>query len=130
MPELLTSALTVVLAGALSFTTALYVSRRATVRDQRIGFLLAAYRTLADGANRPFKEHTRAFEQAISDVGLLGEPEQVRLAAEFAIEMAANKRASLDPLLDSLRLGLRKELGLITDTARVPILRITPEPDQ
>lgn len=130
MLGLVTAVLTVVLAAVLSFTTALYVSRRATVRDQRIGFLLTAYRTLSDASNRPFKEHSRAFEQAISDIGLLGEPEQVRLAASVAIDIATNSEANLDALLDSLGLALRKELALPADVPRVPFLRITPEPDR
>ncbi|MFT4264075.1 MAG: hypothetical protein QM572_11885 [Nocardioides sp.] len=124
MLAVMSSLLGIVLAGILSFATATYVSRRETLRRERIGFLLSAYRTLSDASHRPLESNARAFEQALSDIGLLGEPEQVQLATTVAHDIARSKTANLDDLLHSLRGALREELALAKEVPAMPILRI------
>jgi len=48
----------------------------------------------------------------VADIQLLGSSEQVHLARQFALEFAGKGSASLDPLLESLRIELREELAL------------------
>ena len=84
--------------------------------DQRISFLIEAYRRLEAGACRGSLEGTTfaaGFESAIADIQLLGTPEQVRLAKEMAGSIARrDPQASAGPLLLSLRDELREHLGL------------------
>ena len=84
--------------------------------DQRILFLIDAYRRLEAGACRGSLEGTAfaaGFESAIADIQLLGTPEQVRLAREMADSIAHHDpQASAGPLLLSLRDELREHLGL------------------
>jgi hypothetical protein len=128
MTAFLVPVLTVLLSVVLSFMAALYLGRRDLRRNERVTFLLRAYRDLADTAQRPPGENARSLEQALSDVGLLGEPEQVRLAAGFAHECAGPGTATLTPLLGSLRAELRRELGLSLDVPDMPILRMEQPP--
>lgn len=79
----------------------------------RINYLLSAYRRLEHASNRQMTAaHMAALEEAISDIQLLGSPEQVKLADAFAHEFAANQEAKTDPLLNDLRASLRRELQL------------------
>jgi hypothetical protein len=55
---------------------------------------------------------------------LLGSPEQVHLARQFAREFAAKGHAPLDPLLEALRLELRQELALDPLGEGIVFLRI------
>jgi hypothetical protein len=116
--------LTVTLAGLLSFATATYVARREVRRRERISFLLEAYRSLADAADRELETNPRPLEQALSDIGLLGGHEQIEAARAFAISMAADGHGKLDDVLAVLRTELRRELGLRVDVPNVPVLRI------
>lgn len=67
------------------------------------------------------------FESAIADIQLLGNVDQVKLAHAFAQENSSNGRGSLDELLNSLRLELRRELELEIDgIPRIRPFRIIP----
>ena len=73
----------------------------------------------------PTQDDERALEIAIADVQLLGSPEQVQLAQQFASEFVGLGHASLDQLLEALRQELRKELFLSPSPAEgVKFLRI------
>jgi hypothetical protein len=86
-------------------------ARRATRRNMRINYLLDAYRRLDRASNRPLiAEISGELEAAISDVMLLGSPDQAKLAADFARAFAAEHEADAQPLL--LRDSLRRELLL------------------
>lgn len=82
-------------------------------RKLRVTYLLEAYRKLEDAGNRddPARQWP-LFESAIADIQLLGSPKQVELARRFALEMAQNRTALLDPLVNDLRCSLREELEL------------------
>lgn len=82
-------------------------------RKLRVTYLLEAYRRLEGGSNRINQESYRAqIESAIADIQLLGSPEQVAMAREFAFTMAQDREASLDDLLFDLRRSLRDELQI------------------
>ena len=95
-------------------------------RKQRVDYLVTAYRSLARATNREFDEdRAGAFETAISDIILLGSPDQMVLARKSIDAFATDGGADLDELLLSLRSSLRAELGLEKDTLdRVPTVRI------
>jgi hypothetical protein len=50
-------------------------------------------------------------ESAFADIQLFGSKKQVQLVEDFASEFSKANSALLDPLLNSLRQDLRKELG-------------------
>ncbi len=82
-------------------------------RRMRIQYLLDAYRRLESASNRSvIDSDSSKFESAIADVQLLGSASQARLAREFAVEMAKQRGASLDALIEDLRASLRSELLL------------------
>lgn len=95
-------------------------------RDLRTQYLLDAYRRLEGAGNRskPSPEDKKALESAVADIQLLGSKEQVHLAREFALQFARSGHASLDPLLESLRLDLRQELALPILNEGITYLRI------
>ena len=77
-------------------------------------FLVKAFQGLANAANRPptpGAQHFRDMESAIADIQLFGSQSQIELVEKFTKDYEEIKQASLDPLLNSLRKDLRKELG-------------------
>jgi hypothetical protein len=81
-------------------------------REQRIGYLVAAYRGLAKANNHPkLWEVADDLEQAISDIQLFGTPEQIQLARRFGEDLGKTQEAELNSLLLELRNSLRRELG-------------------
>lgn len=83
-------------------------------RKMQTDFLVKAFQNLANAANRQFSPgaaHLRDMESALADIQLFGTKAQVKLVMDFADEFENKKAASLDPLLNSLRQDLRKELG-------------------
>jgi hypothetical protein len=101
-------------------------------RRQRVDYLVGAYRTLARAANRTLSgERAETFEDALSDVILLGNDEQIQLARETINVLAERREAPMDALLISLRNALRHELDLPGDALRqVPVARITSGTEQ
>ena len=83
-------------------------------RKMQTDFLVRAFQSLANSANRPFSpgaEHLKDMENALADIQLFGSKSQVQMVENFAEEFAQSNSASLDPLLNSLRKDLRDELG-------------------
>lgn len=120
------SALLSIVGWVVGYTTTIRRDRIAKRRDLRTQYLLEAYRQLEGASNRvqPSDDDEKALERA-ADIQLLGSPEQVRLAREFAFEFARSGHASLDHLLETLRRDLRTELSLPRlDTAGTHHLRI------
>jgi len=94
-------------------------------REQRIGYLIAAYRGLSKGNNHPrLYEVADDLEQAVSDIQLFGTPEQIQLAQAFGDQLGRTQEADLDELLFELRNSLRKELGQKPVSGRILWLRI------
>lgn len=60
---------------------------------------MSAYRDLEQAANRQLDPaSSRALENAIADVQLLGSPRQVQLANDFAVSFAEDGGAELNEL--------------------------------
>jgi hypothetical protein len=79
------------------------VNRR---REQRVGYLVSAFRGLSKANNYPrLWEVADDLEQAISDIQLSRTPEQARLAQRFGEDLGTNQAAELDSLLTELRKG-------------------------
>jgi hypothetical protein len=96
-------------------------------RKLRVTYLLEAYRKIESGSNRTeFEKVWPLFESAIADIQLLGSPEQVKMARQFALDMAKNRTASLDPLVNDLRNTLRSELELPEVNGNVVYMRFVP----
>ena len=95
-------------------------------RKQRIDYLIGAYQVLVRSAHRSLEgERAESFENAISDVILLGNNQQIELARELIRAFAEDHGASVDDLLVSLRKALRHELGLQADPlSEVPTIRL------
>lgn len=95
-------------------------------REQRIGYLVTAFRSLAKANNHPrLYEVAADLEQAMCDIQLFGTPEQVALAVQFARDLGTRNYAEMDSLLISLRDSLRRELGARPINDRFQWLRIT-----
>lgn len=95
-------------------------------RKMRIQYLLDAYRRLESASNRPAIDGDWSkFESAVADIQLLGSAQQVRLAREFALNIAKNGTALLDPLIEDLRASLRSELLLESVRENVVYVRLT-----
>lgn len=94
-------------------------------RRQRIDYLVGAYRTLTHSAQRELSgERAEAFEDALSDVVLFGDADQIRLARETIEALAEGGEAPVDALLVSFRSALRRELDLRHDgLQKVPVVR-------
>jgi hypothetical protein len=83
-------------------------------RKIRTEFLIKAFQNLANAANRPptsGSQYFRDMEAAVADIQLFGSKSQIQMVESFTREFDEKKEASLDPLLNSLRADLRKELG-------------------
>ncbi len=99
-------------------------------RANRIDYLIASWRAINAMANRteatPSTPRQReAFEDALTDIMLLGEEGEIEATAAFIKAVGANEPMNLDALIEALRNSLRKELQL--SDVRLPrdrILRI------
>lgn len=82
-------------------------------RRQRINYLISAYRVIARSAHRDLRgDRAEAFEDALADIVLLGTAEHIALARRPMQDLSATRDAPIDPLLVTLRQGLRAELDL------------------
>ncbi|WP_237232647.1 hypothetical protein [Rothia nasisuis] len=91
--------------------------RKKERRDQRIEFLISAYRKLSDVANRENRslEQTQGLEEALSDIMLLGEQEEIEAARQFMLQISSSQNregGDLKKVIIALRNSLRKQLGL------------------
>jgi hypothetical protein len=123
---ILTSVVLAFLGSLLAYVTTIRRDRVAKRRDLRTQYLLEAYRRLEGAGNRaePSTDAVKALESAVADIQLLGSVEQAVIARAFALEFAKNGTAPLDPLLESLRSDLRKELSLPAVKEGIVYLRI------
>ena len=95
-------------------------------RDLSTKFLIDAYRTLTIKlSNRKSSTYFNIeLESLIADIQLFGSVEQVKLAKKLANTVATGSDAELNPLINSLRKSLRKELSLEPVAGNVQSLRI------
>lgn len=129
-PELIRSFGAPLLSAILGGLIVHFAARRRDLendrRQQRIEYLINAYRVLVQSGHRELKnERAEAFENAISDVILLGNEAQIDLARKLMKAFAQEQGAPIDELLVSLRGALRRELGLPSGKlSEVPTIRI------
>jgi hypothetical protein len=120
------SAALALLGWIVGYISTIRRDRLSKKRDLRTQYLLDAYRRLEGAGNRrePGPHDEKALESSVADIQLLGSPEQVHLARQFALEFARTGQAPLDPLLEALRIELRGELALPPLNERITFLRI------
>lgn len=84
--------------------------------ELRVKYLLAAYRNLESAIETEItRENLNILESAISDIQLLGTPEQVDKVLTWSSQFSktgTQENVNLQDLLEDLRANLRKELGL------------------
>lgn len=88
---------------------------RGARREQRIDYLVQAYRRLIDAANRHDNltdEQIAGLETSLSDIVLLGEVQEVEAARRFMLNMAEGRGADLEEVISALRSSLRREIEL------------------
>ena len=98
-------------------------------REQRIGYLIEAYRRLESCARRGDKLDFQKLESAVADIQLFGTPRQVQLVQDFAVEFAAKGETTMDAMLQDLRRDLRAELKLESVPDRIFHLRWVEKSD-
>lgn len=100
------------------------VARR---RELRTEYLIEAFRRLAKSANRDvLHPYATEIESALADIQLFGTPEQIDMAIVLIQDLVEAYDADSNPLLNSLRDELRKELGLPATERYVNLLRVSP----
>lgn len=115
----------------LAHTFAASRDRKNKRREQRIAFLIEAYRRLEFISNRPSLTDAKPIESAVADIQLFGSPSQIQLVRTFVREFASTRSASLDPILEALRKDLRAELQLESDPEeKLLFLRYTPKTEE
>lgn len=115
------------LVAAVVISIGWYISHRLTAerdhrnrqREERLKYLTQAYVAMAMCAGRPItKERAEQFEEAVAKIQLFGAPAEIQRVHEFLKEFSkaqnarGDRRASMDPVLFSLRNALREELKL------------------
>lgn len=127
--QLFTTAIVAFLAAWLAHRFAASRDQKNKRRDQRISFLIEAYRRLELVSNRPSLADSQPIESAIADIQLFGSPNQVRLVQDFVSQFAATGNGSLDAILAEVRKDLRAELQLERVPDKLLYLRFPQKPD-
>jgi hypothetical protein len=96
-------------------------------REILITHLINAYRILTnDVSHRELTdERNEKLENILADIQFFGSKEQVKLAKNLAVTVAEGGQFELDPLINSLRNDLRKELNLPKVEGNIKWLRFT-----
>lgn len=94
-------------------------------RDISIEHLISSYRVLTNEVShrKETSERAEKLENILSDIQLFGSTQQVTFARKLADEVASGGEFQLDPLINSLRNDLRKELMLSPVSGNVKWLR-------
>jgi hypothetical protein len=93
-------------------------------KEIRIKYLIEVYRLLDSVSNRSEDAPYNNLESAIADVMLFGTEKQIDIARQIVKSFVDDRKANLTPLLNDLRMELRKELR-IKATDKYASLRIT-----
>lgn len=101
-------------------------------RDLTIQHLINAYRVLTNeiAHRESSKEGEQKLELIISEIQLFGSLEQAKMAKQLAYDIADKKGFDLDPLINSLRSDLRKQLNLEHIDGNVTWLRYESKPNK
>lgn len=125
--------ITIVIGIAGWYVVHYLTSRRDRVQRRRqlsTEHLINAYRVLTNEISHrsESKERSTKLENILSDIQLFGSFEQVELARALADKVAAGGEFQLDPLINSLRNDLRRQLRLQPVQGNVRWLRFKEEP--
>ncbi len=98
-------------------------------RDLSVEHLINAYRILVNDISHRAEtpERDRKLEDILSDIQLFGSEYQVKIAKKLAEDVANGGEFLLDPLINSLRDDLRKELHLSKIDGNVKWLRFSKD---
>lgn len=103
--------------------------RKVRLQEQRIQYLIDAYRAFAKANHHPrLYEVADDLEQAVADVQLLGSPALISLVHKFAHDLGNTQAAELNELLATIRDNLRSELGERPISGPMVYLRIARIP--
>lgn len=123
--QVFVSAFVALLVVALGHAFTLWRDRQNRRQEQRIGYLVSAYRAFGKANHHPrLYEVAEELEQAVADVQLFGTPRQIALARQFATDLGTQQTAAMDDLLMELRDSLRKELGAAPLSGRQVWMRV------
>ena len=81
-------------------------------REQRTGYLVSIFHTLAKVNNADILDHADDVRLAVADAQLFGTPKQVALVDQFRKDLQENNHADMGDLLQELRDSLRAELKM------------------
>jgi hypothetical protein len=101
-----------IVGGALNHVLTAKRDRNNKIREQRILYLMDAYRRIENVVHRDDDSRLHEMEKSFADIQLLGSANQVRLAQRIAFEFASHGKVEMEELLNDLRSSLRNELGL------------------
>lgn len=99
------------------------VGTTAVTTEQR--FLIEAWVTIEDAADRKDNSRFLALEGAVAKIHLFGTAHQIELAQTLIGEMAAKSHGSTDDLLADLRRDFRAELELEPISSSILHVRAT-----
>lgn len=117
-----------IIGGLVAHWLTIWRDRRNKRKEQRIQYLIEAYRRLSKASHHPrLYEIAEEVQSAVNDIQLFGTEKQIRLAEKFAFDLANNKVAQADELFGELRDDLRSELKLPKTPSKFFSLRIQPE---
>ena len=88
-----------IIGGLVAHWLAVWRDRRNKRKDQRVQYLIEAYRRLSKASNHPkLFEIADEVQSAVNDIQLFGTEQQIKLAEKFTFDLANNKVADLDEL--------------------------------
>ncbi len=99
-------------------------------RDQKIEYLIEAFRLLSEVTNHPrLHEVNLQLRAAFAIIQLFGTEDQNTLIATFVDEMRKHSKSNIDRLLQNLRNALRQELDLVEIKDDIRWLWVEPSSD-
>jgi len=127
VPLLITSVVTIV-GWFTAHELAAWRDRVSKRRDQRIEYLIQAFRHLAKAVrHEPLHEVADEIRSAVADIQLFGSKDQILNVQNFVRHLVEDGEGPLDDLLDSLRSDLRKELKLSDIEGLIMWVQIKPK---
>ena len=122
--EIIISAFVIVVGWFIGHALSSLRDRSNKRRELRVGYLIEAWRNLADCTGRSDLARASILEKAIADINLFGSEIQIDLAKKFSDDFVNKRTANLDELLKDLRYELRKELQLDPVSISIYHLRV------
>lgn len=104
--------LTAVCTSILTFTFGVRLYKREKKVELKTQYLINAWFKLEKASNRDNFELNYLIEEAIAEIQLFGTSKQIMLAQEFVKKIGVKSRSSVLPLLEELRMDLRRQLDL------------------